>query len=440
MGIDINVEGVLRPRGALKKRPGRDPLLTEIADAVRAGVTDPLMARMLRVSTWEHKLSASFHPAGSPLEFTWEPDGRVRAWVKTSSAGPGYHAFVVDRLKDVATRCGIEWDWEAADESDYAVTQDYAELQESMGLFLKQMSALAMNTPGGHDTTVRVNMGITERISLRPFFSASPMGPFSREWWATVAAAGDTELAGYAQEFFPWWQPDIDARFWRNVGMVLLWEDVLWHPPADEDERTFYQFVLDCFAAAHQLDRSLELPLDELRELRELTTREMCEAAPPRPDGIGYQRGMATHRLPNGWTVELPGWCYREDSKEKEQSQFTVETRSVTVSTYELKKELSLSQIDALIEGLPIPEFEGAEELRRDDGVRGRARVGWLPDENGGGFMLSGALYLGHNVCTATIVFNDPEHRNWARSVWSSVACEPSDQDDSPPEPDSHTP
>ena len=67
---------------------------------------------------------------------------------KTSSAGPGYHAFFISCLDQIEKRLGLAWNWsedervggEPTDETCHALSRDFSALQSDMAASSKACS------------------------------------------------------------------------------------------------------------------------------------------------------------------------------------------------------------------------------------------------------------------------------------------------------------
>ena len=86
--------------------------------------------------------------------------------------------------------------------------------------------------------------------------------PAATHWLDAVAA---DPHAG--RDFFPWWNPDPDAEFYRNRALTRLWCDFPWRPPLTEDEGELTDQIANDLATAYKLDPAGELPWREWLEV-----------------------------------------------------------------------------------------------------------------------------------------------------------------------------
>src|SRR5581483_11309557 len=90
----------------------------------------------------------------------------------------------------------------------------------------------------------------------------TPLGPRTRSWAAAVAA--DPRRGS---DFFAWWNPDLDAAFYRNRALVRLWCDFPWRAPLTEAEGELTDQIANDLATAFKIDPAAELPWPEWLEL-----------------------------------------------------------------------------------------------------------------------------------------------------------------------------
>ena len=136
---------------------------------------------------------------------------------------------------------------------------------------------------------------------------ATSLGPRDDAW--LEAAVGDSRLA---IDVTPWWADATDARYLLNRALCLMWTEVRWRPPADDDERHVHEEVLRLLARAFPLDPSLDYPWRAWHELVRFRGRRRDDppgrsagaavaAGPP----IGYRRGLGGPA--RGLGLEVPG-------------------------------------------------------------------------------------------------------------------------------------
>jgi len=373
----------------------------------------------------EHTLSLIPHPAGTPIEFTWKPDQTIEAWVKTSTAGPGYHHFMVELLNRLGEEMGLQWDWDGADESDYAVTWNYDRLQLEMAEFLQLMARHFLDRDAEGYSDMAVNMPLDGPRTKGEGFVVSPLGPLPGKWWLDVCEADENQLIQLAEEFYPWWDREQDAEFYKRAGLVLLWCEVPWHPPVDDRERKACQQALDCLLHAGTSDAAMELPKSEMRELRELLTYDVNLPAPvPLSEGIGYRRRKMTWPVTGDWTVDLPGYYYQQLEDDGSNVVFWFNDRTVHVSS------LSATRRD----GRPAAPREMLPEKKPED-IRGAEIVdlekdhlaGWAairPAEQDGVqyWQLQGTMATGNTMAIATVCYDDPDDKQWAIETFKSLS------------------
>jgi hypothetical protein len=182
MGLGFSVEAAVPARGMFRRKPGRDRLFSNIRDAIHEYVDDPLMARMLRASSRDHTLSVVLHPCAEPVEFLWSPNQSLRASAKTSTVGPGYHAHVIEMLRQIGTTLKLDWNWRAedADETGFARTGDFSALQCEMAKLWGFFAQLLLERAAEDNEHLMLNMPLGFPVPQLDTFAVTPLGPLSR--------------------------------------------------------------------------------------------------------------------------------------------------------------------------------------------------------------------------------------------------------------------
>ncbi len=257
-------------------------------------------------------LLVTFHPTAEDVEVRLSPAGTVRVSARTLSAGPGYHAYLCGTLDAFAEDFGIVWD-QVEDPTGFSRTADANALNAHFLTSLRRVCAEPADPP--------VTLGLpADHGFTHPGPVLTPTGPRSREWLTAVAA---DPAAG--RDFFPWWTPALDAAFYRNRALALLWCEFPWRPPLTEDEGELTDQIAADREMAHSLDPTGPLPWAEWAEVLAaiegdrlgftvqgvepaLKQEVFGRAAGSRPaTRTGYRRYPVRLVVDGGWSVEVPG-------------------------------------------------------------------------------------------------------------------------------------
>jgi len=427
MGLGIRTRAQLPRRGILRKRPGREHLFAEIRLTIKGAVTEPLAQRLLGFTTHENSLLVRLCPGGEWLRFTWSPDGLVNAECKTSTAGPGYHAFVLHLLDALTQSCGLRWQWDlqdgGGDETGYAGHRDFERLQREMAKLLQSLGRIFGEARIQRAEWLAVNMP-TDYPAVCDFpLLVTPVGFLSSEWFEELVASEGSDLAHRCQRFFPWWHRERDARFWLNCGLVMSWMDLPWHPPAGEDEKETYRLALDCFARAKELDPDIAVPKSEISEIQELMGKAPDRATPPKPEGIGLRRHRMRHRLNGDWTIEFPGYYYQTSEEEGVIAYFGDRTlRACWLSAR--AKDGRCPEPEELLPCKDKPQFRGAAFIESGKGhPRGWACIKGAVERDHEFRMLNGYSAIRGTLLILTISYVNPADDDWAAETFHSVCC-----------------
>lgn len=279
----------------------------------------------------EGRLYLDIYPAEEPVEVFLDKE-HIVVWARTSSSGPGYHMFLIELLEEIGRRCGLTWivddeEREYLDEGGYLPARQAAPVEAAFVNWLRSVASELM-LPEHEGKFFMLSMRLDLSVEERDF-ACSPLGYWPRTYFDTLLQKSSSELNEHASQFFPWWSPQMDARFWKSVGMTLLWSDARWHPPTNATERAAIELPLACFDKARQLDSTIDIPELEVAFLRKLLRSSPDDPPVPSPAGIGYWRGLMPFNLTGHWSILAPGYFY--ESTEDDDRTVVVWHRDMTI-------------------------------------------------------------------------------------------------------------
>src|SRR5262245_10459837 len=205
MGLGIRIGATIPPRGLLRRRAAPGEVFRSIGESISQVIGHPLHQHLARITVDEQGVDARLHPAEEPVEFRLDESGMLVASAKTSSAGPGYHAFLVDLLDGLGKKHGLIWIWDDAekeflDETGYASSRDFPSLQEEMAQFLRHLAGMLMRKDAGN--RYALSMPLDFRL-VGDYFAVSTLGFWDRSWFESAAAASNQVMSNNASGFFP---------------------------------------------------------------------------------------------------------------------------------------------------------------------------------------------------------------------------------------------
>jgi len=413
MGLGIHIDA------PLKKLRLRLRSLEDIEKAAREAIDDPLLASFTTaVREGEGEIGIWLHPAAEPLYFGLQ-QGKLTASCKTSTAGPGYHAYVVELLERMGETQKLSWRWEdddgeIGDECGYHDGHDFSAAQTEM---LGWLRSLASHVAGEdlNNVTLSLPIGFSP---IRPGQICSPMGTWSQEWLREVAEADDERLGEIGPRFFPWWSQGCDADFWNRYGQSLCWTEIPWHPPMNDDELEVYDKALSAFSRSRELDADIALPDLEIAELRALRDAEPGEVKSPRKTGIGFKRSDMTWQISAGWSVQAPGYWY--DDVDDGSLVLWSGSRTIRACSFTVDGQRDR---DLLAASTKSQEYESEEQLVRWEAEHLFAEgvVRWTDADGEGCWQLNGCVTSGNSLCVVTLSFDDEKDRSWAEAVFRTI-------------------
>lgn len=430
MGYGIHVTGTAHRAGLFGFGAKPAKTLQSIQKAIDATVVEPIHRRFLDCQMTKDVLFVKLHPATEDMEISVK-GSEILVSAKTSTAGPGYHAYLIDVLDSVSRLAGIDFDWtngeEAGDETGYHEHRDIELLRDESVCWLRAIRDQIVNA-AAETNRFQVNMPIGFDSVASDYFAMTPMGEFSREWFEEFPLSDDNAAKAMAEQIFPAWQGRDHASYWLNIARYLMLWDVEWTVPVDQRQRKRYENVIACVEYARPLDPMLEAPETELEELRGLL--ESGESsAPPQSKGIGFRRGLMQRQLGGNWDGHIPGYFYigtqTHDGGNSHRFYWFGEREihfSAVIFNSDDDEITAASMVGrfAITEGdsekfdfMPAVEWvdAAATSNRSEDYTTVQA-----------GFGISRGS--GHEVLMLTIIHeNDEDGARWARELLESVSC-----------------
>ena len=210
----------------------------------------------------------NLHPCAEDVEIAVPEPGRVVVSAKTSTVGPGYHAFLCDLLHRLGEAMDIDWDAPedesgTGDETGYFHTGDPRALEDEFLEWLRGVAKLITDGLEQDYQWMMISMAIGHHYHHHGPL-VTPMGPRDVRWLEAVA---EDSIRGI--DLFPWWPAGIGAPFYLGRALARLWRDVRWRAPLTDDEGRLLMDVHLDLARAYRLDASLAYPWREWRELME---------------------------------------------------------------------------------------------------------------------------------------------------------------------------
>jgi hypothetical protein len=444
----LHATGQAPKRRLIPRQRSTDQFLAEVETWVRAEYPDTIRSSGTR-STPDgvRELVLSFHPAASDVVVSASDEGEVTVKGEFAPVGPGYQTFVGRLAQRIGTEHGLVWatrEAEAAAEPDDAGGADDDAVVAARptpafdGAILDPARA-ADRAAAEHSYLTWLGSGLIAAREVRRRGSgtvhlgtppglrfdvdaalATSLGPRDDAW--LEAAVGDSRLA---VDVTPWWADATDARFLLNRALCLMWTDVRWRQPVDDDERRVHEEVLRLLARAFPLDPSLPYPWRDWHELaqfrgtedamtRQVEARaERAEAGP----SIGYRRRPVTI-VHEGWELEVPGSFTEQRTAEEWTGGES--GRTITIAATETGTADGPMSPQAFLE--QVSRHLGPEALTLDDGeVLGRARL--TTDATSGleVGVLEGYSAVRGRGAAIRITFDDSADYRWALDAWRAL-------------------
>jgi len=432
MPIVLTLTGQLDVAERLSRTNARDWLAR--AAVWFEGIGDAVLdARVVRDGDEKPVLLVVLHPAAPPVEVRLGASAKLRVSATTTPAGPGYHIYLCDLFRQLAAEFGFRWRADDCnDPTGYFHTRDRAAVAPC---FLRWLADECKSAKCNGATTLGLAPGHGFTYAAEVF---TPLGPRSRVWLAEVAAD-----ASRGRDFFAWWNPDVDAAFYRGRALVRLWCDFFWRSPLTEAEGELTDQIANDLASAFKLAPAAELPWAEWLELLTaiehdedgfcVTPRdtvlsvELWKRAGPVPVGeqlsrIGYRRCPVRVSLEGGWSVEVPGEYAHERNGDHT---WTAWDRTRTVWFHALRFTKPNGHPPTAAEAAEVgkkslPEGEALPPVDRD-GLRGEAVFGSVEEDGRVLWRLSGVTGAAGQLAVCNVYIENQNDRDWAVRTWHTL-------------------
>jgi hypothetical protein len=243
-----------------------------------------------------------YYPVGDGVQFTIS-ENRVFFTAKTSIAGPGYHAALIDLCDFLQRELGLVWRWDVGgDETGYA---QHRNIEQLYCAFLDQFEAFCGYVDNNRFALQGLKMNLEDGLAFDlDEGNATPMGLLPNSFFLESLKSRE-EMAKGALHFFPWWEVSINESFWLNAIHAMLWSEAEWRAPRTPWEAHIHQAI---FAINDRIGPNLPLSIQSATsELQKLSGSDDYPATTGL-NSIGWRRRMRAFSLPGPWRINLPGY------------------------------------------------------------------------------------------------------------------------------------
>ena len=365
------------------------------------------------------------HPAAEEVELTLINPEHLVVSANTSTVGPGYHVFLTSMLQNWAQDFHASWERpgesseDYCDETDYFFSGDEKRLVDNMAYWLQAVANSFFDGSLQAD-----HRGTALCMPIDPQFEAeqtaiTPLGPRGRDWLYETAQEGTK-----GKDFFAWWTPGFNAEYYLGRALTQMWSNVRWRSPVNDAERNVLNEVADTLRSAHQLNPTLPYPWAEWEEILELLgadvpEKELVRSQVKGKPTIGYRRRHVTVALPGGWRVRIPG-SFSDFESDQDNDQCALDPpREIWFTSYPFTasspRETFESTKRKMKEGSPEYLLERADYIAKAIVSRKRRNTG--EDY----FVLNSSNTCPDKRAVCTILFSQPEQKEWALEIWRSI-------------------
>lgn len=341
----------------------------------------------------------------------------IKGDCQTNIAGPGFHAYVIDFIENLAEKMGLNLVIE--DETKYYKTKDFETMRKEY--FYSWLNTLT------HAIYEEQQKKLTNICMCWPLDFYLP-----KDMEGTVVCpsrrfdikeiervvqgeAPYTSIEEFAKDFFLWNQKEKDAYFYRNSAVVNLNKNCYFMPSSRSDEDqiinariimlleksldldTHIPFPKSCYLEVCQLDNHNPKELEQIRELE--TIHELGY----RKDIVSYTLGNIHFYLPGNFLQEQEdgGTILYYDSN-------TSDWRNCRMSAFACKEAAQFDVND-------FKEYS-VESLYEFDVDQGKCMAGIkkVEDEDETYYMLNAEVIFKKQCTVITLCYKNEMDKQWA--------------------------
>ena len=365
------------------------------------------------------------HPAAEQVELSLLDSERLVVSASTSSAGPGYHIFLVSLLKDWAHDFQASWQGPGNESSDYSDETDYffagseQRVFDSMTTWLQSVAGLFFDgtlDPNGTGTALGMPLDThfeSDQLAI------TPLGPRSLEWMRATSQDGNK-----GKDFFAWWTPGLGAEYYLGRALNQMWTRVRWRPPVNESERNLLQSVAESLSLAYKLKPGLDYPWAEWNEILELLgtdcpEKDLVRGQVAGKPAIGYRRGSVTVPLTGGWRIRIPG-SFSDFEFNKDNDLFSLDPpREIWFTSFRFTKPLSDAAFEA--ERKRLKESQPTYETESEHFVATAALTEKVRETGEPYFVMNTMNVSPTTKAVCTIIYPRADQESWALEIWQSL-------------------
>jgi hypothetical protein len=336
---------------------------------------------------------------------------------KTNSAGPGYHAYLVDMLKELCVA-----PIEVEDDTGYWDNGDYGMLQEEMGKWLRGLSKeiINMSRSGGY-SNIAVSLALDSTPVDSNHLACCPLGYFDIDFFER-AQKGDAD----GSEFFVWWNRQQDALLFKNSALNTILCEINWLPPETDDEHKNIETALSCLERAYEMDPDMDYPAAEWLELAQLSgNKALLKTVRSRFKEIGkaelgYRRNCV-RSLVNDWSIIRDGQMHF-DCEEDGTMVWWDDNRTIRASTLSVQRKDGKVDSKALLEYAIDGEPNNSQFSLRDAQIAAAIQHTQIEENGEPLWQTRLTAALGNELLILSIYYIDEADRKWATKICASVA------------------
>jgi len=349
----------------------------------------------------ENEYAIEFFP--SALLYLQFKEGTVSGSSALAHLGPGFHNFLYEFLDVLGDNLGTDFIFD--DETGYQFHRDFESLR-------KLYDAEVLKTLEGclKSESSLLGWANPEWLPLPvPGYLYTPTGSWRYD---DLKRTLQNNSEDFLLKYYIWPNPEKDAYFFRNLGLLLLWTEFVWVEPRFPEDKKLATKILVCFERARDLQPDIELPGEDIEAVKKILSGKEAK-------GKTYRSGDVFYQL-SGWTAVVGGDFLHEIKGEIHF--FWKKDKNIRIWPAKLSSKEEEFKIERMIgsEGEKF-EFEA-------NGCSYRARLKEEKEEGIVLYTLIGVIQSGNDYALVNISCKEETDIQWLLDTFASIFRDPKNQ------------
>lgn len=237
----------------------------------------------------------------------------INVEARTCSGGPGYHLYLVSKIKQLGWDYDIRWiegEDGIGDDTGFWESEEPQDILDAMQAWLKMLAESLAPYLAKGNVGFAISMNRDREFENKASM-VTPVGRFDKNWIESYAAKGD------GTDLWIWTVFEQSHTLMAGSAKAYMATEVRWRKPMLEEEEVLLRKIMGWLKMAHYRDRSMKLPFREWIEIAEIlgeTVPATVHEAAKSQTGhlLGYNRDKVTYAIWQGLKIKIDGSLWQK--------------------------------------------------------------------------------------------------------------------------------